>query len=126
MVNKKGISPLVVILGLVIVLGIVLVFIGSSYGSKFSCESSILEVGKIPMQQLSMVSSESGEICNVKAKFYVNNELICDEEKKINGRGYIPCKNLKEFIGENVIIKASFYDLDGEEIGTDEKGFLIE
>ncbi len=119
--NKNKITILGIIFLLLIIGGFYAIFFGSE-GIDISCkQKEIIGFGKVSPPLLSVATEPS---CIVEYEVEFGGEFICGGKEEIFFKKVVRCENLKEYKNKNVTISVTFYDLEGKEIGKDEKVLL--
>jgi len=93
----------------------------SKPGIKLSCEEKkIIGFSKVPPPLFAIIQPE---ICRIEIQASVNNMIVCSGTFRVLniGTGTFPCENLENHKNETILIKATFFDVNGSLIGEDIK-----
>jgi len=116
--KKKSSSWIILILIGLLIAGFYLFLSPKGTGVFISCGNhEILGIRSLPTYAMEMVATK---YCDVNLSVYsLNNSLICSKDSSIfnSEMGVVECNNLKNHKGEEVIVKATFFDLNNNSFG---------
>jgi|UniRef100_A0A7C3WME7 hypothetical protein len=124
--KKKQSGTIVAIVIMAIIIGFLYVFMYTEPGIEVSCKELVINGFKKVPPPLLAIYQET--YCQVEINAKVEQVTICSGKFNVTSfeKGVFPCAELRNNVNKTIYIEATFFNIQGQIIGSDKKTLKYE